>query len=103
MESREDPTVTRPLSSATDPKVPVRTEDGNIGSDEVGSSVPSTHVEAVTKLAQLFENGADSLDLAIMQVIAGGGSPSDWIAGMLRASLPAELPEPSPRPRFLGE
>ncbi len=55
----------------------------HVGSDDGGSSVrlPQTHVEAVTKLAQMFETGATDLDLAIMQVIAGGGSASEWIAG----------------------
>jgi hypothetical protein len=59
--------------------------------------------DAVKNLATLFETRKDDLDLAIMKMIAEGGSPAEWIAGMLRASLPPELAETSPRSRFLGE
>ena len=94
MESREDLTVTRPASSLGDPRRHNSRTDGNIGSGDVRSSV--------LFLAKMFEARGEALDLALMKVIAEGESPSEWIAGMLRQS--AELmPEPPPRPRFLGE
>ncbi len=106
MEIREDPAVTRTASPPCDPEARTGgTKDGNIGSGEAGSSVLSKqHVEVIDKLTSLFEKRKDDLDLAIMKVIAEGGSPSEWLVGMLRASIPQELREASPpKPRFLGE
>lgn len=96
---REDLTETRPASSLGDPPHAGRHKsgsgkDGNIGSGDVRSSVLT--------LAKMFEDRGEDLDLAIMKVVAEGGSPSEWIAGMLRQSAEL-LPEPPPRPRFLGE
>ena len=110
MESREDLAGIRSASPPSEPTVGGKGAHpksvlgaGNLESGDARSSVPSTHIDAVSKLASMFESGKDSLDLALMQVIAEGGSPSEWIAGMLRASLSEEPVESSPRPRFLGE
>lgn len=98
MEARERPVGTRPDSPLGDPKGGAsRTEDGNIGSGDAGLSVASK------TLAQMFEARSEDLDLAIMKVIAEGGSPSEWIAGMLRQVSEAAAPPEQPRARFLGE
>jgi hypothetical protein len=99
MEIRESPVAARTASTPTDPAAPSQgTRDGNIGPVDAGLSVASR------MLAQLFETRGEDLDLAIMKVIAEGGSPSEWIAGMLRQVEATASPPPEPpRPRFLGE
>ncbi len=84
------------------------TKDSDHTGHPTGSSAASglsqSHVEVIDKLTALFETRKDDLDLALMKVIAEGGSPSEWLVGMLRASIPDELRETSPpKPRFLGE
>jgi len=113
MEIREDPAVARSASSPSDPpecrkgaRPKSAPGDGNIGPDEAGSSVLSmteAHADTIRKLQKLFTDRQEDLDLALMKVIAEGGSPAEWLGGMLGASIPKELAEPSPRPRFLGE
>lgn len=112
VKSRERPVVTRSASSPSDPQEKpagsgraAEPGDGNIGSDDTGLSVLSReHVQVVNRLAHLFEARGQDLDLAIMKVIAEDGSPSEWLAGMLRQSTQyMEVPPEPPRPRFLGE
>lgn len=104
MESREDLAVTRSASSPSDPDARIERKDGNIGSDDARSSVLSqAHRECIERLVTLLESRREEFDLVIMKVIAEGESPAEWFAGMLRASLPSEPAEQSPRPRFLGE
>jgi hypothetical protein len=67
------------------------------------SGLSQAHADVIERLISMFETRKDDLDLALMKVIAEGGSPAEWLSGMLRASIPPELAESSPKPRFLGE
>jgi hypothetical protein len=76
------------------------TEQGAHGNPSGGPS--QAHRDVIAKLCLLFENRQEDLDLALMKVIAEGGSPAEWLVGMLRRSMPPEEPA-APRARFLGE